>query len=336
MTSVTLSVLVLVLTLIECRAQDAPQYTLTWLGSPDGPSEVFDSKVFDVNADGVAVGQIKPLGLSSQRYGVVFAPDKAVQNLETLAAAQLPAGWRLTAGVTISDDLVIGGDVLNSAGSYRTFAAKLVEDGDRFELERFKIFPEPPGTTRVFIEDASETGLLLLEVNTVETYLWRPAADWVMGFDLPFLSNINNKGQTASGNFDTLRLELLKGESFIHLEEDPTLTTMAVDIGEDGSAVGSMQDDRDPDPVPARWTSDFGWIIPQISMEVMLNSWGTLRLFSCKVWRSPGRRCTGPFRATCAPGSHRTKRPFSPADSKPPLRSFFLGNGRRHSSACKS
>ena len=71
----------------RAMAQEQPDFVLTWIGDPgDG------SKVFDVNSDGVAAVQIKPMGINLERYGAVHAPGKALLNLDLLAAPHIPAG----------------------------------------------------------------------------------------------------------------------------------------------------------------------------------------------------------------------------------------------------
>ena len=76
-------------------------YVLTWF--PEGAD---GSTVYDIDANGVGVGNMAPGGIIEDRYGVVSFPDRPeLIDLETLASGHpdYPAGWRLTTAFTISD-----------------------------------------------------------------------------------------------------------------------------------------------------------------------------------------------------------------------------------------
>lgn len=241
-------------------AQTLPKYELTWI---EGPNANDDTRVYDVSPDGVAVGQLRPGGLSAGRYGTIFFPGRPLLNFEALAKdGQYAASDEQVITVySICDGLLVGGDLIDSSGQWRTYAAQLKDDGTTTTIEWFKLFQGPAGTSRSYLQDASENGMFLMEltVNGVgEFHLWRPRDNWSMLIpDGLFLTNLNNDGYSASGRLDSLVMDLVTGD-FAMLEEDPSFDSRPIDISDEGTVVGSITELPDGVRTPARWNLD-GW-----------------------------------------------------------------------------
>lgn len=250
-------------------------YALTWLTDPsDGSGD--QSSIFDIDANGVAVGSIRPGGSAGLRYGVVSFPGRAPLDVEAVArnAGAIPQDWRLTGVYRISDDLVIGGDVWAADGTLHAFAAQLTADGTG--LAWLKVFPRPAGATRALFEDMSENGsyvaikLTIPDANGDSTYaaeVWDPQTDSVTSIPLSLeyiiQLSVNNSGLVAYSQHDggTLRDTFLFDtltQTSIPIETDSRFGSWASDLGESDEVVGQTNTGRKT-PTPARWTAANGW-----------------------------------------------------------------------------
>ena len=236
-------------------AQSLPKYDLTWI---EGPNASDDTRIYDVSSEGIAVGQLRPNGLRAGRYGYMYFPGRPLLNFDALAKTgqYIASDAQIITVYSISDGLLVGGDLIDGSGQWHTYAAQLSDDGTTTSIDWLKLFEGPAGTTRSYLEDASENGIFLAELTvsgTNEFHLWRPREDWSMLIpDGLFLSNLNNDGFSASGRLDSLVLDLISG-GFITLEEDASVNTQPIDISDEGTVVGSLTELPDGVRTPARW-----------------------------------------------------------------------------------
>ncbi len=167
-------------------------YVLTWL-----PDNANGSTVWDIDADGVAIGNLVPDGIFEDRFGVVSFPNRPeLIDLEALASGHpdYPTGWRLTTAFTISDGLLISGDLYDPAGregrgERHCFAMQLVDKGPALDpgISWFRVFSASDvGGSPVagaVLYDASEHGDLSILTHVENPdgsesgspYVWRPA-----------------------------------------------------------------------------------------------------------------------------------------------------------------
>ena len=161
-------------------------YVLTWL-----PGDGSSSTVYDVDSDGVAVGNVAPGGNFQDRYGIVSFPDRSqLINLEALTSAHYPAEWRLTVAFTISDGLLISGDLYDPSGERHCFATQLEDNRSLSDptVLWFRIFSASDvGSVPIdgaVVYDASEQGdLTILTIDATPEggwssrgNVWRPSA----------------------------------------------------------------------------------------------------------------------------------------------------------------
>ena len=228
-------------------------YVLTWF--PEGAG---GSTVYDIDANGVAVGNMAPGGIIEDRYGVVSFPDRPeLIDLETLASGHLgyPAGWRLTTAFTISDGLLISGDLFDPAGEWHCFAMQLVDNGPSMDLDVswFRMFSASDvggfPLTGAQVYDASEQGdltILTYEAHpdgsqSQRGYVWRPTAGdpsptSVVGPTTAF-GAINNRRDLLWGGLNPHIVNADTGELTL-LGDYNRGFTGANDISESGVVVG--------------------------------------------------------------------------------------------------
>ena len=252
-------------------------YALTWLTDPsDGSGD--QSSIFDIDANGVAVGNIRPGGSADDRYGIVSFPGSVPVNIDALAklAGLISADSQITAIYRISDNLVIGGDLWSDDGTLHAFAAQLNDDGANTTIAWFKSFPRPVGATRALFEDMSENGsyvaikLTIPDANGDSTYtaeVWDPQTDVITSIPVSLRYilglSVNNSGLVAytKSEGDTDRDTFLfdtPTETLTPIEVESRFGSWASDLGESGEVVGQSNTGRKT-PTPARWTVANGW-----------------------------------------------------------------------------
>lgn len=222
---------------------DAPvAYQVSWVEVPGS-----ESLFYNINSDGVAAGSIRPAGdpTNSGGTGVIRFPDGELVDLEAVASthADYRAGWRLTTVFSVSDSLLVSGDIYDPDGIYYTFAAQLVDNGPDTALtvSWFRIFSAPElgeSGQKAVVEDASRDGHLTVRVWFTEfedqisrTYIWNPATDTVLDTVLYEGWRINNQQ------------EILRGNKFVDIGNGLPESTLpdggrGRDLGDSGLVVG--------------------------------------------------------------------------------------------------
>ncbi|WP_193213239.1 hypothetical protein [Luteolibacter marinus] len=261
-------------------AEPPIHYEIRWLTPADSPD---DTRLWDVDPSGVAVGQVRPGGSAEDRYGVVSFPGRPLINLEELVRSGthegdvLPDGWKLNAVTKISNSLLVGGDLIPSPGSdYNCgcFAAQLVDDGISVSVAWFEIFPVPVGAVAVLLEDASESGdYFVAEVTRSgspdEIHCWSPRTTPEVTEMVTLLNgavwslSVNNAGQICwSEDAD-------QGQDSYIAEPGGGITVVglgtrfesfyAKDISDNGTVVGGFVKRRFSGQHPGIWTPGAGW-----------------------------------------------------------------------------
>ncbi|MFT5407883.1 MAG: hypothetical protein ACI8XO_000116 [Verrucomicrobiales bacterium] len=227
-------------------------YVLTWIQS-DGDTW---SRFHDVDANGVAVGFF---GGFADRYGIVSFPDRnEVVDLESVAATHPDyPGGRLLNGYTISEGLVISGDLQDPTGKIHCYALQLIDNGPGVAVgvAWFHTFsPDFGGLDgiRAYVVDASESGDILIETtfrtadgsSATRGDVWRPAEGAPSALTVvpsPATRAINRHRDVVAGSrlYPVLPVvtNLETGQSTeLGLYNDSTTT--AYDLGDDGTVVG--------------------------------------------------------------------------------------------------
>ena len=191
---------------------DAPvAYQVSWV-DVQGSESLF----YNINSDGVAAGSLRPAGdpNNSNGTGVLRLADGTILDLEAIASthSDYPAGWRLTTVFSVSDSLLISGDLYDPDGINYTFAAQLVDNGPGLDpaVSWFRVFSAPAlgvSGQRALVVDAASDGNLSVRVwfaefedNVDRTIVWETSSDTVVG---PFLYNgwrIHNQEQLLRSN----------------------------------------------------------------------------------------------------------------------------------------
>jgi|GEM_PF-4484912 len=252
-------------------------YSLTWL------SEEPDSSIlWDIDPDGVAVGQFRPFDSYADRYGIISFPGRTATDLGAIVAAgnhagdPLPAGWALTSVYTISDGLLVSGDVVGIDGVTRCFAAQLSDDGSSTTVDWFRIHPAPANATQVYVQDASEDGDdFVLDVrstgpggeNVREIHRWSPrdtpeVSTWVTTLSSTLVAtSVNNAGQVCWSVVNQSRDVFVDDPvlGILDVDSDPKLSSNGMDIAESGAVVGGFTSSRRGGFSPGIWRLGTGW-----------------------------------------------------------------------------
>lgn len=157
-----------------------PTFDISWIAF-----EGVATRLFDLNRDGVAVGNLRSLPESDYPAGdgwVRFSDGRFfyIEDLLTAAGFVLPPGLHVANGYEITADLVIGGELANSENARFTYALQLTDDGVNVPMVMScEIFPTPPGATSTDLIDMSENGILLVSTPGAElnSALWIPGQD---------------------------------------------------------------------------------------------------------------------------------------------------------------
>ena len=247
---------------------------MTWLTDP---ATIQDSRLWDIDPDGVAVGQVRADGVTKE--GIISFPGRPLTYLDDLVGGQLPVGLELISGYILSDDLLVGGDLVAEDGTWYCYAAQLSDDGTTTSLDWFHIFQGPPGSTRMFLYDASENGdHFVLSVrypgaggeDINEIHRWSPRSvpqdsEVIATLDRTLNTlSVNNAGQvcwSVVGNYDrdTFIYDPALLFPLVAVDEEARFYSQGADIAEDGTVIGGYTTSRRGSLNAATWTGAAGW-----------------------------------------------------------------------------
>lgn len=243
-------------------------YLLSWIESPGDAT-----RLADIDSNGVAVGQVLPGGLGNNRYGIVSFPDREVINLHDLAAAHIPGGWELTVAFTISDNLVISGDLRDPADGLHCFALQLVDNGPSVDpsilwLHTFSSSSVGSSTEFAEVRDASNNGdLAIVTIGWADgldrTFVWTPAAGG------PSLGSTLVGGFVGIAKAINSNRELLFGNSIVNVDTGATQAIpaeagrgkegMSSDFNDNGIVSGRVKETKGNPSVTAARVLNGSW-----------------------------------------------------------------------------